>query len=72
MTLIKVDMFKQSVKKEMSAEHLRYINSFPKEWREDPTIVNLVSLNVYIVVPLSLIIRMLPFTDDVLVDVFAL
>lgn len=35
-------MFQQSVKKEMSQSHLQYIHSYPKEWRADATIFNLV------------------------------
>lgn len=41
--MIKLDMFQQSIKKEMSVAHRQYIKSFPQEWRKDPTVFNLVS-----------------------------
>ncbi|KAH9517546.1 mineralocorticoid receptor [Dermatophagoides farinae] len=42
-TMIKLDMFQQSVKKEMAAAHRQYITSFPQEWRKDPTVFNLMT-----------------------------
>nr|XP_027203738.1 GATA zinc finger domain-containing protein 14-like isoform X2 [Dermatophagoides pteronyssinus] len=42
-TMIKLDMFQQSIKKEMSVAHRQYIKSFPQEWRKDPTVFNLMT-----------------------------
>ncbi|KAI2798515.1 hypothetical protein BLOT_012797 [Blomia tropicalis] len=42
-TYIKLTMFNESIRKEMSSMHHQYINAFPKWWREDPTIFNMMT-----------------------------
>lgn len=58
-------MFNESIKKEMTSKHYQYIQSFPKEWRKDPTVFNLVSEPL---ITLSYFLKPIKISDDVFAD----
>lgn len=62
---IKLTMFNESIKKEMTSKHYQYIQSFPKEWRKDPTVFNLVSEKFII---LSFFLIASKISDDFFAD----